>query len=67
MKVHKPGARVSLGGSIEALVTAIAIRDTGVTYQAGWFDDRSYKCDWFSDFEVSAAKREPKLDVGFHK
>jgi uncharacterized protein YodC (DUF2158 family) len=51
-----PGDRVLVGGDIPAMVVAVQVQlENQIIYKAQWWDDRTYKCEWFQGVELHPA------------
>ena len=47
-------------------ITAICIRDSGITYEVVWWSDAQRHCDWLSAAEVIAEEGQEKMDLGHY-
>jgi hypothetical protein len=55
MEIIRPGATVTIGDEIEALVTQVCIRECDhVSYQCVWWDGNNRKTQWLEECEVDA-------------
>lgn len=51
---------VLIDGEIPATIIAIELRDTNVSYQCSWWNERDRKTDWFSAREIKPANSEQR-------
>jgi hypothetical protein len=63
--VYAPGERVTIaGGSIDAIITSVAIYDHGgIQYEVVWWHDSVRNSAWISEPEF--ATKAEKTEVGF--
>ena len=64
MEVFRVGSAVFIGKDIPAMITAVCIRDSGVTYETVWWDGRTRKQEWLQADEISDEK-VPSMQIGF--
>lgn len=67
--IIKPGARVAVGGDVDAWVLAVTIRAGGKpTYQVSWWDKNNTRKEaWVEAFEVTAKHKKDTQKIGFSK
>lgn len=66
MEVIPIGTRVKVGfGEIDAVVTAVNVRMTGVEYEVAWWNGRERYCCWVSACEVETDGPVATSRIGF--
>ena len=60
VEVYAVGCRVLLDGSIPAYITAISIRNDGVSYECNWWDERTKRTEWMTAQEFTLADVVPR-------
>jgi len=63
------GTAVEIGpedSPIEAVVSAITIRDRNVSYEVTWWDGRTRKSEWIDRSEVRMPEGQRLVPLGFH-
>lgn len=57
------GDRVTVGGDVQGVITAICLRGDVLTYEVAWWDHRIRRTEWLPATEIkSAGDRRP---IGF--
>jgi len=64
MNIIKPGSVVSIQGQNDIKVVAVYITQSGVRYECGWWDNRSYNTRYFDEAQVET-NNATKISVGY--
>jgi hypothetical protein len=66
VECYAVGSVVSLdnGNVRDGIITAVCVRQHGVSYEVSWWDGRQHKCEWLTADEVKDDKAE-KIKLGF--
>jgi len=59
VRVHSCGTEIPIGGGVTAIIEAVCIRGSSVTYSLEWFEGASYRASW-----VTAAMVQRLLSGG---
>jgi len=66
MDIYKCGTSVNLKlSNYRGIITGVLIRDSRVQYEIGYFEDTTYKNQWFSECEIEFDKLIDKEKIGF--
>lgn len=67
VEVFALGALVTLlHPKLDAVITAVNIREEGTTYEVVWWDGKARKCEWVTAAEIDAGDDERRR-IGFRK
>ncbi len=58
--------RIGLERTMRGQITAICIRDTGITYEVVWWSESQRHCEWLTAAEVVAEDGQGTMELGHY-